>query len=66
MVSDRKGSLQQSATRQNVERIPISLKTPRSLIQTFQLARKRRKHLRGELKHSLSTDTPFGKVLAYE
>ena len=61
MVSDRKGSLQQSATRQNIEEIPISLETPQSLSQTFRFARKRQKHLHGELKHSLSTDTPSRK-----
>ena len=31
MVSDRKGSLQHSATNQNIEDTPISLETPQAL-----------------------------------
>ena len=61
MVPDRKGSLQHSATSQNVEETPISLETPQTLTQMFQLTRKRRKDLCGEQKHSQSTDPLFGK-----
>ena len=50
-----------SSRAQNVEETPISLETPQTLSQMFQLARMQWKYLCRELKHSRRTDQPSGK-----